>query len=99
MTIELRKAIMHRSKLMNRYNKNKNDENREVYKQQRNRCVKLLRNAKDSYFRNIDLSTLTDNRKFWKAIKPVFAKVKTASSITSEENGEQIDNDRKIEII
>ena len=90
---------MHRSKLKNRYNKNKNDENREVYKQQRNRCVKLLRNAKDSYFRNIDLNNLTDNRKFWKAIKPVFAKGTNTSTITSEENGELIDNDRKIEII
>ena len=96
-TKELRKAIMHRSKLKNTYNKNKNDESHKAYKRQRNRCVKLLRNAKNSYFRNIDLSNLTDNRKFWKAIKPVFAdKIQTAPSITLEENGELISDDRKI---
>ena len=45
----------------------------------------------------MDLNNLTDNRKFWKAIKPVFAeKIQTASSITLEENGELINDDRKI---
>ena len=97
MTKELLKAIMHRSKLKNTYNKNKSDEDHKAYKRQRNRCVKLLRNAKNSYFRNIDLSNLTDNRKFWKAIKPVFAyKIQTAPSIPLEKNGELISDDRKI---
>ena len=75
---------------------NKNDENHKAYKQQRNRCVKLLRNAKNSYFRDIDLNTLTDNSKFWKTIKPVFAeKIQTAPSITLQENEELINDDRK----
>ena len=88
---------MHRCKLKKRYNKNKNDENHKAYKQQRNRCVKLLRSAKNSYFRDIDINNLTDNRKFWKAIKPVFAeKIQTASSITLKVNGELTNDDRKI---
>ena len=59
--------------------------------------MKSLINAKISYFRNRDLSNLTDDRKFWRAIKPVFAeKMKTTPSITFEENGELISEDRKI---
>ena len=55
--------------------------------------MKLLRNAKSSYFRNLDLSNFTDNRKLWRVKKPVFAdKIKT----TFEENGELIRDDRKI---
>ena len=51
----------------------------------------------NSYLRNLDFSNLTDNRKFWRAIKLVFAeKIKTTPSITLEENGELISDDRKI---
>ena len=51
---------------------------------------------KKIYFRNLDLSNLTDNRKFWRAIKPVFAeKIKTTPSITLEQNGELLSDDRK----
>ena len=56
-----------------------------------------MRDAKNSSFRNKDISSLTDNRKFWKAIKPVFAeKIQPAPTITLEENGELISDDRKI---
>ena len=61
MTKELRKAIMHRSKLKNRYTYNKNEENHKAYKWQRNKGVKLLRNAKSSYFRNLDLQIIANS--------------------------------------
>ena len=57
----------------------------------------LSYNAKNSYYRHIDLRNLTDNRKFWKAIKLVFEeKIQTAPTITLEENEELISDDRKI---
>ena len=49
----LRKAIMRRSHLRKKYNKNKNDSNLKLYKKQRNQCVKLLRKAKVSYYKKI----------------------------------------------
>ena len=55
MTKALRKAIMNRTHLRNRYNNDKTDDNKKAFKKQRNLCVKLLREAKREYYTNIDL--------------------------------------------
>ena len=44
---------MLRSKLKNKYNKNRSTENWDNYKRQRNVFVKLLRNTKRNYFDNL----------------------------------------------
>ena len=89
MTKELRKAIMHRSKLRNRYNKNKTVQNSNEYKKQRNFCVKILRKTKRSYYRSLNLKDLKDNRKFWTTMKPIFTDtVQVCQSVTLSENDE-----------
>ena len=70
MTKRLRKAIMKRSQLKNRYNKNHNYENWYLYKKQRNFCLNLLRKTKRNYFKNVKIQGITDNKKFWKTIRP-----------------------------
>ena len=42
------------------------------YKKQRNFCVDLLGKTKTEYFKNLNVKDLSDNRKFWKTIKPYF---------------------------
>ena len=37
-------------------------------------CVNLLRNTKGNYFGNLNLKNISDNRKFWKTIRPYFSK-------------------------
>ena len=69
----LRKAIINGTHLRNKYNKNRADDNKKAFKKQINLCVKLLREAKREYYRNIDLKSLHENRKFWKIIKPLFS--------------------------
>ena len=64
---------MLRSKLRNRYLKLKTEITYSEYKKQRNVCTSLLRKAKRDYFRNLDPSNVTDNKKFWRAIKPLFS--------------------------
>ena len=73
MSKALRKAIMHRSKLKNIYNKKMDRVNWENYKKQRNFCVTLLRRTKKEYFQNLNVKDLSDNKKFWKIIKPYFS--------------------------
>ena len=72
MTKNLRKAIMHRSKFKNRFNKCRTYENWCNYKTQRNYCVNLLRKTKQQYYKNLNLNEVTDNRTFWQTIKPYF---------------------------
>ena len=70
MTKELSKEIMARSRLRNKYLTDKTVKNRVLYTQQRNKCVALLRNTKKNYYENIDEKEVTDNKTFWRTIKP-----------------------------
>ena len=85
----LRKAIMLRSRLKNNFNKQRSDENWDNYKKQRNFCVKLLRQTKEKYFSDINVKSISDNKKFWKTIKPFFSNkgLNTNSMMLVEDNG------------
>ena len=61
---------MVRSKLKNKYNKNRTRENCDSYKRQRNFCVSLLRKTKNDYFDDLNIKNIIGNKAFWKAIKP-----------------------------
>ena len=75
----------------------KNDDNWKKYKQQRNKCVTLLRRTKLHYYKHLDTHDLTDNKKFWKAIKPIFTdKIQTSQTINLLEKGKIISDDMKI---
>ena len=86
MTKALRKAIMVRSKLKNKYNKIRTEENWGSYQKQRNFCVNLLRKTKKYYFNDLDIKNITDNKAFWKTIKPYFSNkgLNSSSLILSE---------------
>ena len=56
MTKEVRKATMIRSKLSNKFLKDKNEQSRNDYRKQRNLCAALVRRAKQQYFSSLDLS-------------------------------------------
>ena len=62
------------SRLRNKYLRNRSDENKLAYNKQRNICTSLLKKEKTSYFENLDTSQITDNKMFWKTIKPMFSK-------------------------
>ena len=86
-TKELRKEHMKRSRLRNKYLKNKNEVNARTYKVQRNKCVSLLKEAKKVYFENLQPSNVCDNKKFWKIVNPLFTeKTLSTDNITLIEN-------------
>ena len=61
---------MVRSKLRNEFNKS---ENWKKYKQQRNKCLSILKGTKTNYFNNLNPKVIDDNKKFWSAVKPPFS--------------------------
>ena len=69
---ELNQAIMVRSKIRNKFLKLKTEENRLAYAKHRNYCVKLLQEKKRQYFKNLNLSSITNNKLFWKTVSPLF---------------------------
>ena len=66
MTKELNKAIMTRFRLPNKHLKEKSAHSKIAYDKQRNYCVSLLRRTKNNCFANINISSITDNKKFYK---------------------------------
>ena len=70
MTKDLSKEMMTRSRLRNKYLKDKTEENRLLYTQQRNKCVSLLKKTKINYYGNLNVKDITNNKKIWKTVKP-----------------------------
>ena len=67
---------------------------REEYKKQRTLCVSILEKAKKNNFANLDIKSVTVNKKFWQTVKPLFSnKVKAKTVIKLVENGEMIDDE------
>ena len=96
-TKEIRKAIMLRSKLRNQLLKTKSQESKMKYNKQRNLGVSITRKAKRSYYEHLDLKNITDSKKFWATVKPLFSnKIKSTEYITLEENGKIITNDKEL---
>ena len=97
MTKVLRKAIMKRSELGNKYVKNKTNENLKSYKKQRNFCSKLYKKERKKYYEMLDLKNVTDNKEFWKTVKPFLSdKVTTFPKISLVEKGEIISDESKV---
>ena len=69
---------MHRAQLRNNFLRNRSDENKRKYSKQRNYCVSLLRKTKKNYYNNLNEKKITDNKTFWKTVKP-FLSDKTPS--------------------
>ena len=68
----LQKAIMNRSRLLNRYRKEKTEATRSAYKRQRNFCVKLLRKTKKEFYNNLNVKYITENKLFFENRKTFF---------------------------
>ena len=93
-TKEFSKEIMTRSRLRNKYLKNRKEENSAIYVKQRNYCVSLLRKSKKKYYENLDEKNLMDNKFLWKIIKPSFSdKIVTRDRIHLTENGEVVNTE------
>ena len=97
MTKELHKAIMKRSRLRNKFLKDRTENNQKNFKLQRNFCKDLLRTTEKSYYSNLDIKKVTDNKTFWKTIILFFTKRPLkGETINLIENGKTISNDSEL---
>ena len=70
MTKALRKAIMTRSRLENKYLKTKSLADKDLFKKQKNYCNRLYKRERKKFYNIINLESITDNKKFWGTMKP-----------------------------
>ena len=85
---------MKRTRLRNKFLKNKNDYNKKEFSKQRNYCVYLVRKSKKLYYSNLDEKNVTDNKTFWKTIKPFLSdKIVSREKITLIGEDEIVESD------
>ena len=66
MNKEIHNAKMVRSRLRNKFVKEKTAFSREAYNKQRKYCIQLIRKSTIKYFGNLNVKNITENKKFWK---------------------------------
>ena len=97
MTKHLRKAIMRRSALENKFHKYGTAEHNKAYKKQKNYCSRLYKKERRKYYSNLDHKEITDNKQFWKTVKPFLSyKGQTGNKITLVDNNEIIITDEDV---
>ena len=90
----LSKEIMKRTTLRNKFLKNRNDYNKREFSKQRNYCVPYVRKSKKLYYSNLDEKKVTDNKTFWKTIKPFLSnKIMSREKVTLIEEDEIVESD------
>ena len=73
MTRALRKAMMRRSQLESKYLKTKSELDKTNFKKQKNFVSRFYKKERTKYFKNLDLKSFLENKKFWKNVKPFFS--------------------------
>ena len=97
MTKNLRKAIMKGSQLENKYISNSTVENRNKYKKHKNFCSKLYKKERKKFYSQLDIKNITDNKLFWKTMKPFLSENCTyASKISLVHNDNVISDDQEL---
>ena len=93
----LRKAMMRRTQLRNKYYATKKEEHLNAYKKQRHFVSRLYKKEKKKFFNNIDVTNFTDNAKFWKNVNPLFTeKGPKSDKITLVKDNTIISTDKNV---
>ena len=90
---------MTRSRLRNRFLKNRSEENRKIFCKQRNKCVSLLRKSKKDYFENLNERNITDKNVSGKPSKLFLSKkihLREKISLTEEESSSLLTNREEV---
>ena len=91
MNSKIHKEVMRRTRLRNKFIDSKTDADRIAYNKQRNYCVSLIRKEKKAYYSNLNIRDVTDNKTFWRKVKPLFSeKVNLQTKILLVEKGNDL---------
>ena len=69
---DIHRAILARARLRNRFLKETTQMNRLTYNKQGNYCVSLMRQSRKLYYGSLNVIHITDNKNFWRSVKPNF---------------------------
>ena len=88
---------MKRSELATKYRRNPTEDNLRAWKKHKNFCSNLYKKERRTYYESLDMTNLTDNRKFWKTVKPLFSdRAKGNLNITLIQNKKVITSEKEV---
>ena len=97
MTKNLRKTIMKHSQLENKYISSCTVENINKNKNHKKFCSKLYKKERKKFYSQLDIKNITDNKLFWKTMKPFLSdKCTYASKISLVHNDNVISDDQEL---
>ena len=68
-----------------------------LYRKQKNFCRRLYKKGRKKYYTRLDIRKVTDNKKFWKTMKPFLTdKGINSDKITLIENDKVLDEDGEV---
>ena len=96
-TKEMRKAIMLRSQLENKFYHYRTEEYRRALKKQKKYCNRLYKRERKKYYSKLNLNNINDNKKFWNTMKPLFSdKGGAKDNIVLVEDNKMISGDTEV---
>ena len=98
MTKALRKAIMTRSRLENKYHRDRTTDSYEKFKKQKKFCNRLRYRERKKYYEDLEENKIKDVREFWKTTKPFLSDKGTSrqGKITLIKEGKIISKDEEV---
>ena len=97
MTEELRQGIMRRSMLQTKSFKYGPEAYEAELKKQQNFCNRAYKRARKNFYKNLRLDNITDNKKFYDTMKPLFSdKGGVRDKIVLVEKGELVSGDAEV---
>ena len=97
MTNALRKAIMKRTELANKYHKTRQTEDYIKFRKHRNYVLRLYKRERKNYFNNLQKNDIEDNKLFWKMVKPLLSdKNNPHSKIKIVKDNRIIETDKEV---
>ena len=97
MSKALRKAMMRRTELANKYHKSNTEYDYLRFRKHRNYVNRLYKRERKFYFNNLKKNDIEDVRKFWKTVKPLLSdKSDIHTTIRLVNDGKIVTNDSEI---
>ena len=97
MTKTLRKAMMKRTELANKYNKTKNMQDYNNFRKHKNYVNRLYKKERKTYFNSLDINDVHNVKKFWKIWNPLISdKCRTNNTITLVKGNNILSNQAEV---
>ena len=95
MNKDIHKAIITRTRLRNRFIKEPTQMNRLAYKKQRDYCF-IMCQSKKQYYGSLNVNQITNNKNFWRVVKPNFSnKILGTNRVILRDGGKIISDTEK----